>query len=364
MQAAVLEKTKILTVREVPKPAADEDFLVVAVKSCGICGSDLRYFEGENPWALHTLGVSLPNPPNIILGHEFAGVVSEVVNPAFRQLLGRRVFIIAYSGCGRCVFCRSGLYNLCRDTRHLGHGAGWGKMAYYPGGMADYCQVWNTHAVELPDSVSFDEATLLDPISVAVHAIAQSRLTTGEDALVLGTGTVGFSIAQALRAFGVRKVIATDICEPPLRMARRCGVDYTVDASRQDVLRFVRETVGSVDAVFDTVGSRTSQAQGLGALRAGGRLVNLVANETEAAYRLADLAGEKQIIISANSRQEDYLLGLELVANGTIAARSMITHTFSLADVRQGFDILLTKKDQAVMKVVVHPEKTGQEAGR
>ena len=102
MKAAVLKAPNTLVLENISKPIATDDYVVVKVKACGICGSDVRYYKGENPWALHTLGVNLPNPPNIVLGHEWSGVVSDVKNEADVALLGKRVAILAFQSCGVC----------------------------------------------------------------------------------------------------------------------------------------------------------------------------------------------------------------------------------------------------------------------
>lgn len=356
MKATVLDRPYEIYLKEVPKPEADDDFLVVKVEACGICGSDIRYYEGENPWALHTLGKNLPNPPGIILGHEFAGVVHEVHNPSYRELLGRRVAVMAFKSCGICDNCRSGSYNLCEHTMHLGHGAGWGEREYYPGGMAEYCQVWNTNVCELPDTISCEEATLLDPISVAVHAVTLSGIQPGEDVLVLGTGAIGLSIAQAVRAFGANKVICTDFYDGVLALAEELGVDKAVNAESQSVEEAIKALgLTGVHRVFDTVGVRKTQKLALKILRESGTLVNLVANQNCSDYRLMDLYGEKRIITSANNKAEDYLLGMKLVENGTIQTGKMITHRFSLEDVLKGFEVMRDKNEQTVMKVVITP---------
>lgn len=356
MKAAVLKAPRELRIEQIPKPASDDEFLVLEVKACGICGSDVRYYEGENPWALHTLGKFVPNPPNIVLGHEFAGIVHEVRNPEYADLLGKRVSVLAFDTCGVCDCCRAGLYHLCRDTRHLGHGAGWGNRGYFPGGMADYCEVWNHHVVELPDNVSFEEATLLDPISVAVHAVTLAGLSPGADVLVLGCGAVGMSIAQAVRAFGANRVAVTDVYELPLRVAMENGVTRAINAATAgDELEKLAAQLAPAgfQAVFDTVGTAQSQRQALRLLKPNGTLVNLVANGTECRYALTDIASERRIVCSANNRYEDYLMGLALIENGTINAKAMITHRFPLAEVQRGFDLLLDKEHSAVMKVVL-----------
>lgn len=356
MKATVLKGPGRLELQEVKKPEADDDYLIVEIKACGICGSDVRYLKGENPWALHTLGKSLPNPDNIILGHEWAGVVHEVKNPEFQHLLGKRVAALAFNTCGVCDYCRAGYYNLCQNTKHIGHGAGWGDMDYYPGGMADYCQIWNTHACELPDSISFEEATLLDPISVGIHAINLSGIQPGDDVLVLGTGAVGLSIVQAVKAFGADKVLCSDVYDAALEIAESVGVTRAVHADRETLQDALKELgMQGVSVVFDTVGTAETQKQALSVLRESGTLVNLVANMTEASYSLMELAGEKRVISSANNSASDFLLAMTLIENGTIQAKKMITHTRPLSEVKEAFDLMLDKKENQTMKVVLIP---------
>ncbi|WP_195282168.1 zinc-dependent alcohol dehydrogenase [Harryflintia acetispora] len=356
MKAVVLQKPKTIAVENLPHPQSDNDYLVVQVKACGICGSDVRYYQGENPWALHTLGVSLSNPPNIVLGHEFAGVVEQVKNPAYQHLLGKRVGVLAFDTCRVCDCCRIGQYNLCHDTKHLGHGAGWGEMDYYPGGMADYCRVWNTHVVELPDEVSYVEATLLDPISVAIHAVTLSGMRPGDEVLVMGSGPVGLSIAQAVKGFGAARVCCTDLSHHSIELARELGVDSPILVDRQREQESVCQGVGGiVDVVFDTVGTAVSQQTGLSLLKKSGTMVNLVANNTEASYRLSDLWGEKRILSSANNRLEDYLLGLDFIRRGVIDAKGMISKIIPLEQIQSGFDELLDREASGAMKIVIEP---------
>ena len=144
MKAVVLERPQVLTYKEIPvwplEEYDDPDFVLVKVASCGICGSDYRYFLGENPWAQHTLGKFVENPANIVLGHEIAGEVVAVLSEKNASLLGQRVAILSYVTCGKCFDCRSGRRHLCVNTIHIGHGQGWGKRDYYPGHMLNMYQ--------------------------------------------------------------------------------------------------------------------------------------------------------------------------------------------------------------------------------
>jgi threonine dehydrogenase-like Zn-dependent dehydrogenase len=357
MKAAVLEKPGVLTVKNIPKRTCGKDEVLVKVRACGICGSDLKYFRGDNPWAMHTLGKNVENPPNMILGHEFAGEVVEIGDPSFEYLLGKRVFVEPYNTCGACEFCRTGRYNLCRNTRHIGHGAGWKNMDYFPGGMAEYCQVWATHVYEILGDISFEAATMLDPLAVAIHAVTVSAFRPGSEVLVLGTGPVGICIALAAKAFGAITTYCTDIYENVLSVAGKLGVNYPVNVKNTDIVEFVmQKTKGrGVDAVFDTVGTEESQHQALKLLAFSGTLVNLVANQNEVSYKLIELGGERCIKGSSNNLYEDLVLGIKLVSADKIDVTPLITHRFPLEEISKGFEVLFNKTETGAIKVVIIP---------
>jgi threonine dehydrogenase-like Zn-dependent dehydrogenase len=140
-----------------------------------------------------------------------------------------------------------------------------------------------------------------------------------------------------------------------LKLAKQCGIDNVINAMTEDVEQCVRDLVGKVDVVFDTVGNELSQKQALHLLKESGCLVNLVANNNVSHYSLMDLAGEKTIVTSANNRYEDYLLGLSMIESGVINAKKMITHVLPLDEIQKGFDILLDKQQNDVMKIVLIP---------
>lgn len=358
MKAVVLHKDSRLALEDVPMPKLGAREALIKVKACGICGSDLRYLEGENPWAQQTLGEFQENPDNMILGHEFAGEVAEVSDPRDSALVGRRVAAIVYKTCGVCEYCRTNRENLCRNTKHIGHGAGWGEMDYFPGGMAEYCRIWAAHAYPIEDGVSFEHASMLDFISVALSAAKKARDVFGEDCAVIGCGPVGLVIAQIMKLMGARRVICVDVLESSLGVARRMGADATIlsKGGDGDLAEKIRErSGGGVKTVFDTVGAPDTQRMGLAALCARGVLVNLVCNAEVANYRLMDLSGERMICSVANSPFADFRLSERMLAAGRIDVSSLLTHTLPLAQFRQGFDMLLRREETGAVKVVLQP---------
>ena len=356
MRAVLLREVGRLEVAEVPVPPLGPDQVMVRVAACGICGSDLRYLHGENPWAQHTLGLVKPNPPNMILGHELSGTVSAAGSPAWQHLVGQRVAVLSFRGCGHCFWCQAGQVNLCPETQHLGHGAGWQGLPYNPGGMAEYCPIWADHTYPLPEHISPHEATLLDGAGVAVHAVNRGLPGPGERVAVFGCGVIGLLIAQVALAQGAAEAFAIDISSKQLELAQQFGA-RPLDARRADVVREVLEASGGVGvgAVFNTVGSEQSFHQSLRMLRRGGRLVQLAAGVGEMRLPMHLMAGERTIVVSANNLYPEYEEGLRLLSEGKIKAAPMVTHVFPLAEALAAFQVAEHKGEHGAIKVVLEP---------
>ena len=250
MKALVLRSIEKLEVMDVPMPALQPGLVMVKVSKCGVCGSDIRYFHGENPWAKQTLQKEVPNPPNIILGHELTGRVVDVHDASDRHLIGKRVGVNSFITCGRCRFCRIGLENLCRQTRHLGHGQGWGKMDFYPGGMAEYCPAFASQVYELTDRVTDEQATFLDPIIAAMHAVDVAGPRMLDQAAIQGAGPIGLLIVQFMKLHGARTVAISDIADVNLEVAKAVGADHVVNVAdgKQSLLDAVMKATGGLGA--------------------------------------------------------------------------------------------------------------------
>lgn len=350
MRAAVLHGPRNLAVESVPLPTAEPGQELVRVGACGLCGSDLRYFAGENPWAKHTLGYEKPNPPNMILGHEIGGFVAGPEGP---QAVG----VLSFRACGCCPECHRGQEQLCRDTAHLGHGAGW--EGQNPGGMAEWVPVWSEHLYLLPDHVSVDDATFLDGLAVAVHAVRRAMPEPGGAVVVLGGGPIGLMIAQVAHALGAARTVVTDVYEAPLRCLQEWGLGpvlNTAGAGAQDLAEALRRLAGSAPtAVFDTTGDGATQQAGLTTLAAGG-VLNLLAGVGEGfAVSTAAVAGERRVTTSSNHRYEDFGAALALLASGQVRVREMITHRFPLSHAVEAFAVAADKTTTGAVKVVLLP---------
>ncbi len=357
MQACVLRGANDLAVQDVPRPTAGRGEVVIRVRACGICGSDLRYWRGHNPWARQTLGIDAPNPPNMILGHEVAGEIVEVGEGVDPRRIGERVALLAYKGCCVCRYCRRGQENLCENTLHLGHGAGWTARDYYPGGMADYCPVWSEMAYVIPDAISYDEATFLDGLGVAVRAVARSQVRPMENVVVLGAGPIGLLILQVAQAYGARQVLCTEVSEASMEIAWACGADGVLDARQGGLVEAVREATQGhgADVVLDTVGHEETLRDGLRMLARGGRLVALAIKPEEVRFDAALLSGERTITTTANSPYPDFQHAIDLMAAGKINVTPMITHGFPLSQALEAFSTAEDRANTGAVKVIIHP---------
>ncbi len=350
--SVILEQPERLTVKAVPMPTVPEDGVPVEMRACGICGSDVRYYYGENPWALHTLGADKRSPPNMILGHEVSGVVRDGETE-------RRVGILAYKACGRCRYCRRGQENVCEDVQHIGHSTGWGDLPYYPGGMSERFLVWKGFDYDLPASVSFDEATFLDGLAVAVHAVEQTGRPgdeAGKRIAVIGLGPIGNLCAQTAKARGAESVRGCDTYELPLQLAEQVGLPGMVKADAARFALHLKQKGERFDAVIDTVGTVETIRAGLSILDKLGSLVLLSVHEKAFDFSVVSLNAERRIFTSANNRYENFSEAVDLLASGAVKTAPLITHRFPLSEAERAFDLMIHKENQAAFKIILYPD--------
>ena len=352
MKAVIVESRHKLAVHDVPRPRPLPDEVLVEVAVCGVCGSDVRYLHGDNPWASQTLGVQIPNPANMALGHEFAGTVVEAGSEKQQHLIGERVGVLAYRGCGSCHYCSTGRHNLCGEVEHLGHAAGWAAGHLNPAGMAEACRVWAEMAYPLPPEITFEQACLLDGLAVAIHACDRCQVGRGDHVLVVGSGAVGLLILQAARLSGASFAACVDTCPKPLDVAEQLGADecrLIKSASECEPWH------DRFDAVFDTVGSAESVTEALALLRRGGRAVLLAHPGATLDVDSRRLSGERALLTSANSPYPDFAAAIELVASGRVNVDPLITHTFPIDQAVEAFAVAEAKEEHGAIKVLIAP---------
>lgn len=359
-RAAVLVGPRRLSVREIPEwnlaDYDDPDLVLLDVKACGVCGSDFRYWAGENPWSQHTLGRFVPNPPNIVLGHEYAGVVTAVASPDNAHLIGKRVAPVCSKVCGRCEDCRAGRTRLCPYTVHLGHGQGWGERAFYPGAYARTTLSWGATCFPISDRLTFGEAAMMDILAVCLHVAEVGQVQPGRPVLCLGAGPAGNGIAQVSRLLGADRAVLMDVSPVALEMARRQAVGEAVDVNghsyeeARDRLRaFAPSGYGTV---FDTIGTADSVNLALDVLGRAGTLVNVAMHDEAISLPMMRLGGERRMVTSCNFEVGDYPRALAWLEAGALRVREWLTPV-TLDELPEWFEGY--EKGRRAFKLLVDP---------
>lgn len=343
MKALVLEEYKQLRVSDVVKPEIASTEVLVRVKSCGICGSDVHGFDGSSGRRI----------PPVIMGHEASGVVAETGSAVRGLSEGDRVTFDSMICCGSCPFCRRGYPNLCEDRRVLGVSCGEYRR---DGAFAEYVAVPEHIVYRIPDGLTFDQAAMVEPVSVAVHAVNLTPVQLGDTALVVGAGMIGLLAIQALRRAGCGRIVAVDLENDRLELARKLGADDTLNSRDADVPAAVRKMTGGLgaDITLEAVGVDATVAISIDSVRKGGS-VTLVGNVTpKVTLPLQSVVTREISLLGSCASANDYPACLELMGRGAIEVGPIISAAVPLDRGPEMFDRLY-KREPNLTKVILHP---------
>ena len=343
MRAAVLEAAGELTVRDVEPPSLDgPDQVLIRVFAAGICGSEIHAFKGTHPF----------RKPPAILGHEIAGVIVEMGRSVHGFALGDSVFLDPQWTCGECKWCRTGRHNLCPSKRVIGI-PGWS------GGLAEYVVAPARGLHPLPCSLSYVEGTLIEPLSVAVHAVHRAGVVAGESVAILGTGPIGMMVAVAVSARGASPVITVDLQQHCLDVEQgRLGATHGLLADQgaiSDTILAINDGEG-IDVVFLTVGAPALVREALSIVAPGERIGFLALFDEPFPFEPFDIVGRDVTIIGSQMYNADEIrTAIDLISSGKVPAGAMVTHVLPLDEAQRGFDLAATKADGAIKVVLELP---------
>jgi L-iditol 2-dehydrogenase len=343
MKALVLKEYKTLSLEEVPEPEVAPDAVLVSVKACGICGSDVHGWDGST---------GRRRPP-LIMGHEAAGVI-ERVGPAVEDWQpGDRVTFDSTLYCGDCEFCRQGDINLCSRRRVLGVSC---EDYRQHGALAEFVSVPGRVLSRVPEALPFEEAALVEPLSIAFHAVRRARVKLGDHAVVVGAGMIGLLLVQALRMAGCSRIVAVDVAAGKLRVAQQLGATATVNSSEGDALAAVMHVMGGAgaDLAFEAVGINATVDLAIRSVRKGGAvtLVGNVSPKTELPLQVV-VTRELTLYGSCASCGE-YPACLDALARGAIQVKPLISAIAPLSDGASWFERLY-RREPGLLKVVLRP---------
>ncbi|MDF2977037.1 MAG: bdh1 [Actinomycetospora sp.] len=351
MKAARYHGRGDIRVEDLPEPHAGPGQVQLAVEWCGICGTDLHeYLDGPifapTPQAPHPLtGGAVP----ITLGHEFAGVVSEVGEGVTGLSEGDRVVVEPYDVCGTCVACRSGRYNVCRSLGFIG-------LDGDQGGFAERAVVDRRWVHPIGDMTT-QQGALVEPLAVGYHATKLSGLEAGQTAVVFGAGPIGLVTAAALRAVGAGQVVVVEPADARKAKAPGAGADVVLDPTEEDVPERVRELTGGAgaDVTFECAGLDPVLAQAVASTRPGGTCVNVSIWGHPATFDVNSLVLSEIRLIGSLAYAGRHPEVIDLVRDGVVDVEQFITGRIALDDiVDQGFRELIDHKETNV-KILVHP---------
>ena len=332
MRVAVLTRRGVLELQERPVPRPGPGQVLVAVRSVGVCGSDVHYYRHGR------IGDFVVRAP-LVLGHELSGRIAAVGPGVDPGRLGGRVAIEPGAACGRCAQCTAGRYNLCPDMRFF-------ATPPVDGGLGEYVLARSDLAFDLPASVSDDAAALLEPLSVGIWANGKAGVTAGSSVLIAGAGPIGLVTAQVARARGATTVAVTDVAPHRLAAAKRNGATAALPA--EDLPGAAED----FDAFIDCSGAPSAITAGIRALRPAGRAVLVGMGPDELVLPFA-FVQTREITVTGTFRYANtWPTAIALVASGAVDLDALVTDRFPLAETEQALNAVT---GPTTIKPVIEP---------
>jgi L-iditol 2-dehydrogenase len=345
MQALLLTEYRKLELTSLDRPTVGPEDVLVSVRACGICGSDVHGYDGSTGRRI----------PPLVMGHESAGVVAEIGANVSHVRPGDRVALDSLLSCGECELCRNGQTNMCAGRRILGVAC---HEFRQQGAFAEFVVVPQQAIYPVPNELSFEHAALVEPVSVALHAVGRLRIDLGDSAAVVGSGMIGLLVIQALRIAGCDEVIAIDLDDDRLRLAAELGATATINTAKCDAVAAVLERTGGrgVDVAMEVVGSAKPLAAAIGCVRRGGQ-IGLVGNlAAEVPLPLQIVVMRELSLFGTCASAGEYPRAIELIASGAIRVAPLVTAVAPLAEGPRWFERLYAR-EPGLLKVVLCPER-------
>lgn len=344
MKALLLSEYKKLSLTEMPVPTIGPEDVLIKVKACGICGSDIHGYDGSTGRRI----------PPLVMGHEASGEITEVGSAVKGWGIGDRVTFDSTVSCGRCHFCQRGEINLCDNRQVLGVSCGEYRRH---GAFAEYVTVPQNILYKLPDEFPFHYAAMIEAVSIAVHAVNLTPMQLGSSALVVGSGMIGLLVVQTLRLAGCGQIIAVDLEDSKLELAKQLGADIGLNPKNVDVVKAVQELTGGrgADVAIEVVGAGKTIDTAIHAVKKGG-MVTLVGNITPKVEIPLQVVVSRQIRLQGSAASSgEFPQCIDLLNRGAIKVDPIIS---ALAPLEKGVEWFerLYANEPGLMKVVLQPD--------
>ncbi|NLK07591.1 MAG: galactitol-1-phosphate 5-dehydrogenase [Firmicutes bacterium] len=326
-----------LVKEEAPRPRLGSGEVLIAVKTVGICGSDIHAYYGEHPY------ISCP----IVPGHEFAGIVTEVGEGVDEAWLGKRVTALPSLVCGRCTNCRRGRFNICEHLKVIG--------CQSDGALAEFVKVPADKLLHLPDDMSWETGTLIEPLAVAVHAVKLAGDIVDQRIVVYGGGTIGLLVMMVAKAYGAKEVILSEPDAFRRRLGEKLGADYTIDPNKTAPNRWLQEKFGSegIDLSFECVGIEATVKEAILSNRKGTAIVIAGVFSQPIMVDMGLIQDrELRLLGTLMYTTDDYHEALKLLHGGQINGSPLITHRLEFARAGEAFQLIEQAKGKCVKLLI------------
>ncbi len=337
MLQQVMTAPGVIEFRETPRPIAAEGQVLVRIMRIGICGSDIHVYHGKHPFT------SYP----VTQGHEVSGRIEAVGSGVEGLSVGQKVTIEPQVCCGHCYPCTHGKYNLCEELKVMGFQT--------TGTASEYFAVDAAKVTPLPETMSYDEGAMIEPLAVTVHAAKRFPELKGARVAILGCGPIGILLMQSCKALGAASVLVTDVSDYRLSVARSVGADYAVNTGETDMEQALRDAFGSdkADVIYDCAGSDITMGQAIRCARKGSTIVLVAVFSKLASVDLAVLNDhELELNTSMMYRHEDYVDAIRLVSEGKVQLRPLMSRHFAFRDYLKAYQYIDENREMT-MKVII-----------
>jgi len=343
LKALVYTQPYCFEYTDFPEPEAGADDVLIRVRACGICGSDVHGSTGKTGRRI----------PPLIMGHEAAGIVESAGKNVKGFKKGDRVCFDSTVYCNQCEPCRAGFYNRCEHRQVLGVSTPDFKRH---GAFAEYVAVPWWIVSKIPEQLSFVHAALLEPVSIGVHAANRASLSNKDTVVVIGAGAIGLFILQAVRLKGARKIFVSDINEFRLNVAGKLGANEVINPEKSDLKEIVFEKTDNkgVDVSFEAVGYASTFQDAVSVTKMGGQVVAVGNLEKMAEFDLQQFIAGELTFTGSYASSGEFRDCIELVASGKINVGPLISDVLPLKDGPQAFERLL-KAEENLLKIVLEP---------
>jgi L-iditol 2-dehydrogenase len=334
MKALLYKGPETIEYADVPKPGVRDDEVLMKIRSVGICGTDLHIYAGK---------MNVPTP--LIMGHEFSGTVESVGKSVANVKAGDRVVGEHVVPCRTCHYCLIGKPNLCPNAKVIGLDR--------PGALAEYLAIPADMVYKIPDELDFDEAALIEPLTIALYAIREAGLLLDKDVAVIGQGPIGLLLDQAVKTAG-GNVIGIETQAHRLVFAKeKKWIDNGIDASKDDVVKRIHELCpGGVDVSIEAVGRESTAQMALDIAMRAGRVLLLGVFEQPSKLDLMSIVKKELHVHGSWTCAFSFPDALDLVAKGKIDLKSLITHRYAAKDGAQAFKDCRGYADNRIKTVI------------